>query len=218
MRRPSGFTLIEILIAMAVFLIGMVSVLAVFPVGIRSSTISTDQSVATALAESLTDALTLALRQYDGSATSNVVFYHDGLGPSGRDSFAIPAIETWVSGTTVYTANGRSRPYWYPFDPTATTNTAAGSVTATVLNPPATLASITSLKGGKVGTLVGPASGLNTKDFSDPLGQYSFRFMCHEYKNPNDFDSPDEDPLSWVSVIAGDPTGRQFMYENGAQA
>ena len=66
--RRRGFTLFEILIAMAVFLIGIVSILALFPVGINSSRMSTDQSVAAALAESLGDALTLALRQYDGVA------------------------------------------------------------------------------------------------------------------------------------------------------
>lgn len=219
--RRSGFTLIEILIAMAVFLIGMVSILAVFPVGIKSSTISTDQSVATALAESLDDALTLALRQHDGTSTSDIYFYHDGLGPSGRDFFRLPPMETWDSGiapaATTYIANGRSKPTWYPWPADADTTNSP----APIQKAPATLASLSGAKGGKISEIVGQAGSLDTKDYPDPLGQYSFRFMCHEYKNPNDPD-PDEDPVNQFIDPDG-PAGLeapqpQFQVQNGAQA
>ena len=208
-----GFTLIEILIAMAVFLIGIVSILFLFPPGIKSSEVSTGQSVAAALAESLDDALTLALRQYDGvagAAADPVHFYHDGLGTSGHATFNLPPLETWdgdptgSGGTsTSNLANGRSTPTWYP-GPNETV-------------APASLASIT---GGKAGNLAVLATN---PDFPDPLNQYSFRFMCHEYKNPNDSNGPlnsvsegtDEDPVTACSTDAGI---FQFNYQNGAQA
>lgn len=231
MRRASGFTLLEILIAMAVFVIGVISILAVFPVGIKSSTQSTDHSVAAALAESLDDALTLALRQYSGIAGPTgapVDFFHDGLPNNGADKFYLPPLETWTDAAgnigpagVVYVANGRSRPTWYPRDP-ADTAASGSDPQATIQVPPASLGSIQNK--GSIGSLVGDVA----KDFPDPLKQYSFRFMVHEYKVPNDFDTPDEDPRTdlpagtYTRTPAQPPpiqaTYKQFEYQNGTEA
>ena len=217
-----GFTLVEILIAMAVFLIGIVSILAVFPVGIKSSTISTNHSVAMALAESLDDALTLSLRQYDGVASVTPVrFYHDGLGASGTDVFQLPVMEYWqdngltLSSTSeIYTANGHSKPTWYPIASPSNPPTYAEAYNPNNVHAtPAALASVTGNKGGKISTLV----GTDNKDYADPLGQYSFRCMVQEYKTPNDADNPDEDPVNAL-ITVGTGTQPQFYANNGTQA
>ncbi|GEM_PF-6096283 len=238
--RRHAFTLIEILIAMAVFLIGMVAIIGIFPAGIKSSEKSTDQSVAAAVAESLEDALTLSLRSYDGTVTSNVWFYHDGLPVNaaigspkgGRDFFRLPQMETWVSGATTYTCNGRSKPTWYPYRPGTLDTSADETAFSEAANAnvrPAILASITDPngKGGNLTSLVGPAGAIGNQNFPDPLGQYAFRFMCHEYKTPNDADA-DEVPYS--NYDPPDPDGGgalpdpplltngQFSYQNGIVA
>jgi prepilin-type N-terminal cleavage/methylation domain-containing protein len=235
MRR--GFTLLEILIAMAVFTVGVISILAVFPVGIKSSTQSTDHSVAAALAESLDDALTLALRQYSGIAGGPpgvgvpVDFFHDGL-PSGAGKFHLPPLETWKDtagaigpANVVYVANGRSHPTWYPYTPVGGTYAQALLATNAWDVAPAALGSLAGTKGGNIGGLVGETA----KDFPDPLRQYSFRFMCHEYKTPNDYAADpagDEDPntvTTYVAPVGTHPTGGQpnylqFEYQNGTEA
>ena len=240
MRR--GFTLLEILIAMAVFTVGVISILAVFPVGIKSSTQSTDHSVAAALAESLDDALTLALRQYSGvaagpAASDLVDFFHDGL-PNGAGKFHLPPLETWTDATpgtigpngVVYVANGRSRPTWYPYTPVGGTYADAYNP-ANVHQLPAALGTLAGTKGGNISGLAvnDPAA----KDFPDPLKQYSFRFMCHEYKTPNDYSGDpagDEDPATDMTdgnhaaaIPDVHPTGglavyKQFEYQNGTEA
>ncbi len=234
MRR--GFTLLEILIAMAVFVVGVISILAVFPVGIKSSTQSTDHSVAAALAESLDDALTLALRQYSGIASvAPVDFFHDGL-PSGAGKFQLPPLEIWTDtngeigpANVVYVANGRSTPTWYPFSALAASPfTPNGTTYAHAVQPsnvhvaPAALGTLANQKGGNIGGLVGETA----KDFPDPLRQYSFRFMCHEYKTPNDYDQL-EDPTDLTNHPCVPPSHpnppnvqfyRQFEYQNGTEA
>ncbi len=234
MRR--GFTLLEILIAMAVFVVGVISIMAVFPVGIKSSTQSTDHSVAAALAESLDDALTLALRQYSGVAGTDAVdFFHDGL-PSGAGKFQLPPLETWQDGNpgtigpagVVYVANGRSQPTWYPWKDLDANNIPSYSEAKdkdNVHQPPAALGTLAGSKGGNIGGLVGETA----KDFPDPLRQYSFRFMCHEYKTPNDYagdPAGDENPTTDTTYTAATdvhPSGglavyKQFEYQNGTEA
>lgn len=230
MRR--GFTLLEILIAMAVFTVGVISILAVFPVGIKSSTQSTDHSVAAALAESLDDAMTLAMRQYSGVASTDPVdFFHDGL-PNGAGKFQLPPLETWTTGTVVYVANGRSLPTWYPWKDLNADNiptyAEANDPVVNVHVPPAALGtlagsgSLADSKGGNIKALVGEKD----KDFPDPLKQYAFRFMCQEYKTPNDSDLADEDPCTPTAYTApagtlaanGTANYMQWEYQNGTEA
>src|SRR3989339_2189669 len=94
MRDKSGLTLIEILIAIIVLTIGVVSILAIFPPSIKSASSSVEDTVAAKIAESVVDALNIAMRL---STAENVAqnkpgkafFVHDGV-PGGPYEFALP--------------------------------------------------------------------------------------------------------------------------------
>lgn len=93
-RSATGFTLIEILIAMAVLMIGIVGVLSIFPVGIKNVNDSVKDSTAANVAQSLYNAMIDAMRR--GQTTSGqVMLVHDGLPgtvPVSRNyTFTLPA-------------------------------------------------------------------------------------------------------------------------------
>ncbi len=85
-----GFTLIEILIAMAVFLIGVVAIIGVFPEGIRTTSKSVDDAVAGYLAQSVRDAIVDAIRHNVKDEENDnpndgyfIRWFHDGLPATG---------------------------------------------------------------------------------------------------------------------------------------
>lgn len=91
-RRDVGFTLVEILIAMAVFLIGVVAIIGVFPEGLRTTSKSVDDTVAGYVVQSVRDAIVDALRrnvvdeEEPGGDTNQaywVRWFHDGLPATG---------------------------------------------------------------------------------------------------------------------------------------
>jgi hypothetical protein len=87
-------TLIEILIAIIVLTIGVISILAIFPASIKSASSSVDDTVAAKIAESVSDALNIAMRAASaedvaGSKSSKAIIVHDGL-PGGSYEFALP--------------------------------------------------------------------------------------------------------------------------------
>lgn len=84
--RNGGFTLIEILLAMVILLVGIVGVLGIFPVAIRNVNDSVEDSTASNLAQSLSAAVTEAVRRPVGG---EVTLTHDGL-PGGRLTFKLP--------------------------------------------------------------------------------------------------------------------------------
>lgn len=85
-RRSGGFTLIEILLAMVILLVGIVGVLSIFPVAIKNVNDSVEDSTASNLAQSLSAAVTEAMRRPVGG---EVTVTHDGL-PGGRLTFRLP--------------------------------------------------------------------------------------------------------------------------------
>lgn len=85
-RREGGFTLIEILLALVILLVGIVGVLGIFPVAIRNVNDSVEDSTASNLAQSLSAAVTEAMRRPVGE---DVTVTHDGL-PGGRLTFKLP--------------------------------------------------------------------------------------------------------------------------------
>ena len=94
MRDKSGLTLIEILIAIIVLTIGVVSILAIFPPSIKSASSSIEDTVAAKIAESVSDALNIAMRSASAENVtdkkpSKAVIVHDGL-PDGYYEFALP--------------------------------------------------------------------------------------------------------------------------------
>lgn len=127
MRRKSideGFTLIEILVALTVLIIGLVGILALFPVGLSSSQASVEDTFASLIADSVGNALISAMRNSTGG---NVRFRHDGITsppynfglPSGTNSVSHPGPNSaWKLGTEVSTASDEDpmEQYYYNFE------------------------------------------------------------------------------------------------------
>lgn len=85
-RRSGGFTLIEILLALIILMVGIAGVLSLFPVGIKNVRDSVEDTTASNLAQSLNAAMTEAMRR---PAAGMVTVTHDGF-PDGRLSFPLP--------------------------------------------------------------------------------------------------------------------------------
>ncbi|MCK5578814.1 MAG: prepilin-type N-terminal cleavage/methylation domain-containing protein [Planctomycetes bacterium] len=91
MDHQKGLTLIEILIAMIILSVGLIMVLTIFPVGIRSTKESTEDTYAAYLADSIVQALTQAMRtatpeDRTGNKAGQVTLIHDGL-TGANDSY-----------------------------------------------------------------------------------------------------------------------------------
>jgi prepilin-type N-terminal cleavage/methylation domain-containing protein len=104
-RRNSGFTLIEILIALVILMVGICGVLSLFPVAIKNVSDSVEDSTASNLAQSLYSSMTEAMRR---PVAGVVTVTHDGL-PAGRLSFPLP-VSPMVP--TVYPAPGSGTDVW----------------------------------------------------------------------------------------------------------
>ncbi|MBI2919971.1 MAG: prepilin-type N-terminal cleavage/methylation domain-containing protein [Planctomycetes bacterium] len=90
-RSSSGFTLVEILIALVLLMVGIVGILSIFPVGIKNVTDSVEDSTAANIGQSLYNAMTEAMRR--PNAAGKIVFAHDGLQSVGPQTytFDLPA-------------------------------------------------------------------------------------------------------------------------------
>jgi len=76
-HRTQGFTLIEILLALSILVIGLVGILAIFPIGINSSRSAVEQSQAAILAESVKDSVVYS---FWTASSSSILMAHDGIG------------------------------------------------------------------------------------------------------------------------------------------
>lgn len=91
MRRPArrGFTILEILIALVVLGIGILGIVALFPVGIKSTSGSVNDSNAAMLADSVYSALLAAFRTARPEAVDPTVrICHDGCPASQNYTYA----------------------------------------------------------------------------------------------------------------------------------
>src|SRR5437899_3395064 len=83
MRRDErGFTLIEILIAMVVLMVGLLGILAVFPTAMRSATRAVEDTYCAAISQSVVDAIHMGLRSMHGrfdDGNAYFIFDHDGV-------------------------------------------------------------------------------------------------------------------------------------------
>lgn len=81
----AGFTILEILIAIVVLVLGIMGIIALFPTAIDSGNRTVEDSYAAAITQSVVDAVTVGLREsrYQYTAGSTVytyfVFNHDGV-------------------------------------------------------------------------------------------------------------------------------------------
>lgn len=87
-----GFTLIEILISLSVLVIGLVGILVLLPVGLKSSQSAVQDSTTSILAQSIKNSIYHAIKMSGGAAAVN--YYHDGV--KKGINFPLPA-----SGATV---------------------------------------------------------------------------------------------------------------------
>lgn len=77
-RSERGFTLIEILLALGVLVIGIVGIIVLFPVGIQHSKLAIHDTVSASIAESVKSGIVQALRD-KASGVADVELYHDGV-------------------------------------------------------------------------------------------------------------------------------------------
>ncbi len=81
MRRNAGFTLIEILIAMVILMVGLIGILAVFPAALKAANQAVQDTYAAAIAQSVVDAIHLGLRSSQASFEDGTAYFildHDG--------------------------------------------------------------------------------------------------------------------------------------------
>ncbi len=64
-KTNKGFTLIEVLIAMAIIAVGLISLVSLFPVGLRSSRLAGDFTTASFIAQQALDSIRAAAQVYD---------------------------------------------------------------------------------------------------------------------------------------------------------
>jgi len=91
-RVRNGLTLIEILVAIIVLMIGVVGILALFPSAIKTTRYSVEDTISATIAESVADALTIAMRSgtpENAKEPAEATLVHDGL-PNGFYAFALP--------------------------------------------------------------------------------------------------------------------------------
>ncbi|MBI5360927.1 MAG: prepilin-type N-terminal cleavage/methylation domain-containing protein [Planctomycetes bacterium] len=103
----NGFTLIEILIALFVLMLGVMGILALFPVNIKSEAKASDKIGASILADSVFNAIKVAMEDapaLDPALPKPIVITiaHDGL-PEGVYELALP-IDTETGKFSVYPA------------------------------------------------------------------------------------------------------------------
>ncbi|MBI2919965.1 MAG: prepilin-type N-terminal cleavage/methylation domain-containing protein [Planctomycetes bacterium] len=101
-RRSSGFTLVEILIALVILMVGIVGIMALYPVAVKNTKTSLQDTTAATVAQSLHSAMTEAMRR---APTDTVTLQHDGTG--GKFAFTVPA---GIGVPAVYPAPGTAFP------------------------------------------------------------------------------------------------------------
>lgn len=89
----AGFTLMEILIAMGVLLVGLAGILALFPTGLNAARQAMEDTNSALIAESVYAALRASAQRtatYDGSAGSGkMVFFFDGINTSTQSVYPL---------------------------------------------------------------------------------------------------------------------------------
>lgn len=149
----SGFTILEILIAMVVITVGVVGLLALFPIAIKSTSNAVKDSRASLLARSVQEAITVGMRVSPDEATSTtVLLQHDGFPAGGQLTIARPMV-VGAAGQIYYPAPGLGT------DPTGDTFRLA--------TDPQALAAVQDIR---------DPGGLEI-DPTEPTQQYSFGFL-----------------------------------------
>lgn len=164
-RSQEGMTLIEILLALLVMVIGIVGILALFPPALQQSKESVEETQAAITAESIAHALTNAVRfaEWDaGNGTYKVTLHHDLQTPSGVSNLATPAHPQKFGFLLPKLSDG-----WIHYPGTVGHGTNACSYPSDDSNPAFRLA-------GDPWILSSWQTVRNVNDSSDPYGQFGF--------------------------------------------
>ncbi len=101
--RAAGFTILEILIAIVILVVGITGIVALFPTAIESGNKTVEDSYAAAITQSVIDAISVGLREskYSYAGTDGRLYYYFILDHDG-------VMDEPVNTPNVYTASGGS--------------------------------------------------------------------------------------------------------------
>ena len=174
MSNSKGFTIVEILIAMVVLSLGLLGILGVFPVGIKKTAEIVEDSNAAIIAESVQNAIELALgnARIDDGVDKGFVFLGEAL--DGTPPSINKAADYWVK-----LPYGAMEAYLYPRpDPTTYE---VGPYTGKNL-PPVTRVFPCGAQIAKNATDPGLTLVEREEAARDPYSQYSYAFIIKEAK------------------------------------
>lgn len=168
-----GLTMIEILIAVIVLMIGLVGILALFPVGIASTKETEEDSYAAMVADSVCQALQAAMRMpsIDPIGVPVVKMSHDGLplDPDSNECIYTFGLPVFVTDLTRYGSKPRLFAHPQNKDPQATTTYYSSDYTKSEPEYVFRLGNNPAIRETYEEVISGP-------DSTDPYTQYGFAF------------------------------------------
>ena len=153
--RNQGFTLMEILLALTILMIGVSGILVLFPIGLAASKSAIQDSVCAIIAESVHSGLKVGMRgaiRDDSMPGWDFQFIHDGV----RDNARVGLSQFGVADIELRDASGQQ---WFPND---------------LIKYPQL-----------VWRLSSDNNDIQVSDRKDGLKQYSFRIMLERYASVN---------------------------------
>jgi type II secretory pathway pseudopilin PulG len=200
-RTAGGFTLIEILIALVILMVGLIGILAVFPNAIQSANKTVEDTYAASIAQSVFDAIQMGLRETPirdtTGKTVGFIFYHDGV----EVELEADRASGFLDGALQPGQDAQLNPKKYAIFFPRTTET-AGFIfpreNPAIDNPGRrqirmTRATVQGRSVNKVevkavytlGTKMKSAPNRNESDLRDPYPQYSYAFTLEPATAPN---------------------------------
>jgi prepilin-type N-terminal cleavage/methylation domain-containing protein len=136
-KTKKGFTLIEVLIALAVTAVGLIALVTLFPVGLRSSRLAGDFTTASFVAQQALDNIRAAAQVNDSADTSFDSTNNNGL---GYYDLPVSAVKGFLS--PIRFPNQPERSQWWLI---AMTNATAFSVTSSIYGLQSTTGNVNAL-------------------------------------------------------------------------
>jgi prepilin-type N-terminal cleavage/methylation domain-containing protein len=112
-----GFTLIEVLIAIAIIGVGLITLLTLFPIGLRSSRLAGDFTTATFIGQQALDNIRASAQVYDPADAFFINTYDDKTG-AGTDQYSANRNGLGYYELPVSAVKGYLSPLRFPVEPT----------------------------------------------------------------------------------------------------